>query len=173
LSTAELDGFSALIAGQLKNLSFQQINYLHLYYPIIGKREVDTIKIVDWVRMTHPEIKLVLSKVSTIDYTLSHLLWKEDTPLAMNSWGITEPEYGEAVLPEQLDMILIPLLVFDKKGNRIGYGKGFYDRFLTKCRPDAHKIGLSCFDPVDNIIDVDQYDVPLDLCITPEKIWYF
>jgi 5-formyltetrahydrofolate cyclo-ligase len=173
LNTAELDGFSQRIADQLKKLSFQQVHYLHLYYPIIGKGEVDTIKIVDWVRIAHPEIKLVLSKVSATDHTLSHLLWQEDTPLAMSSWGITEPEYGEAVPPEQLDMILIPLLIFDKKGNRIGYGKGFYDRFLMQCRPDAQKIGLSCFDPVDSILDVDQYDIPLDLCITPEKIWYF
>lgn len=115
----------------------------------------------------------MLSKASKSDNTLMHILWEEDTPLAMNSWGITEPEYGEEVLPEQLDMILIPLLVFDRKGNRIGYGKGFYDRFLAKCRHDAIKVGLSCFEPAEEISDVDQYDVPLDLCITPGKIWYF
>lgn len=173
LTSAELSECSSRIANQLVALSFRQVQYLHLYYPIVGKNEVDTIEIVNWLKENHSHIKLVLSRANKSDNTLTHILWEEDTPLTMNSWGITEPEYGEEVLPEQLDIILIPLLVFDQKGNRIGYGKGFYDRFLTKCRPDAIKVGLSCFQPVEEIFDVDQHDVPLDLCITPGKIWYF
>ena len=71
----------------------------------------------------------------------------------------------------KIDLVLIPLLCFDKKGYRVGYGKGYYDRFLAECRPDVMKIGLSIFEPVDEISDVDEFDVKMDYCITPNKIW--
>mgnify|MGYP003575184065 FL=1 len=91
----------------------------------------------------------------------------------MNEWGITEPVSGVEVLPEQLDIVLIPLLVYDKKGNRVGYGKGFYDRFLSECRSDAMKVGLSFFEPVDLISDANELDIPLDACISPKGIFTF
>ena len=64
-------------------------------------------------------------------------------------------------------MVLVPLLCFDRSGHRVGYGKGYYDRFLRKCRADCKKIGLSMFDPVDEITDAGESDVRLDLVITP------
>ena len=70
-------------------------------------------------------------------------------------------------------MVLVPLLCFDESGHRVGYGKGFYDRFLTKCRPDTQKVGLSYFPPVKEITDADSFDIRLDLCLTPEKVWRF
>jgi 5-formyltetrahydrofolate cyclo-ligase len=91
----------------------------------------------------------------------------------MNSWGITEPESGELVSPKCLDMVLVPLLVFDKQGKRVGYGKGFYDRFLSQCRSNVLKVGLSYFKPIEKIGDADTYDIPLDICVTPDEIWYF
>jgi 5-formyltetrahydrofolate cyclo-ligase len=72
-----------------------------------------------------------------------------------------------------IDLVFIPLLACDLQGNRVGYGKGFYDRFLSKCRYDVKKIGLSFFDPVDKIEDVNVFDIPLDECITPKKTWVF
>jgi len=69
--------------------------------------------------------------------------------------------------------VLVPLLSFDKKGFRVGYGKGFYDRFLMQCKSDCIKIGLSYFDPIDVIDDADEFDVPLDFCITPQKVYVF
>jgi len=69
-----------------------------------------------------------------------------------------------------IDAVLIPLLAFDNQGFRVGYGGGFYDRFLPACRPEALKVGLSFFDPVDVIEDKDQYDIPMDYCVTPTEI---
>jgi 5-formyltetrahydrofolate cyclo-ligase len=74
---------------------------------------------------------------------------------------------------KELDMILIPLLAYDLQGNRVGYGKGFYDRFLAKCKPSVQKVGLSYFEPLDSIAGVDSFDVKLNACINPEKIWRF
>lgn len=70
-------------------------------------------------------------------------------------------------------MVLIPLLAFDKKGYRVGYGKGFYDRFLADCRPDVVKVGLSVFEPIDEIADLNEFDIKMDFCITPNRVWQF
>ena len=69
--------------------------------------------------------------------------------------------------------MLLPLLAFDSKGNRVGYGKGFYDLFLSKCKPDVVKIGLSFFDTEEIIEDVFLEDIRLDYCITPDTIVKF
>jgi 5-formyltetrahydrofolate cyclo-ligase len=69
--------------------------------------------------------------------------------------------------------VFIPLLAFDKSGHRVGYGAGYYDRFLSKCKPDCLKVGLSFFEPVDEISDADEFDVKLNHCVTPSKIWTF
>ena len=70
-------------------------------------------------------------------------------------------------------MVFVPLLAFDKKGHRVGYGKGFYDKFLSECKPDAIKIGLSFFEPEELITDVFESDVKLDYCVTPNSIHAF
>ena len=161
------------ITSAFSALDLSSVYYLHLFYPIIGKAELSTLKIAAFVRLEYPQINLVLSKSNFTDHSLNHIIWTEDTPLAVNNYGITEPESGVEVHPKQIDLVLIPLLVFDLQGYRVGYGKGFYDRFLSQCRPDTKKIGLSFFDPINQIKDIDPYDVKMDLCITPEKIWDF
>ena len=65
------------------------------------------------------------------------------------------------------------MLICDARGNRIGYGKGFYDRFLTNCKPETVKIGLSFFGPEVEISDVFESDVRLDYCVTPNKSYAF
>jgi 5-formyltetrahydrofolate cyclo-ligase len=70
-------------------------------------------------------------------------------------------------------MILLPLLAFDEKGYRVGYGKGFYDRYLSRCRLDILKVGLSMEAPMAEIGDTDAYDMRMDYCVTPEKVWEF
>ncbi|MNY64409.1 5-formyltetrahydrofolate cyclo-ligase family protein [compost metagenome] len=70
-------------------------------------------------------------------------------------------------------MVFVPLLAFDIHGNRIGYGKGFYDKFLAECKPETIKIGLSFFEAVNQIDDVFESDIKLDYCVAPEKIYQF
>jgi 5-formyltetrahydrofolate cyclo-ligase len=90
-----------------------------------------------------------------------------------SAWGIPEPVGGTVVQPTDFDIVLIPLLAFDKYGHRVGYGKGFYDRYLLNCRPDCLKIGISLFDPVDLIEDAESHDIPLDIAICPAKMYDF
>lgn len=91
----------------------------------------------------------------------------------VNSLGISEPENGAAAAPENFDLVLVPLLSFDKAGFRVGYGKGVYDKYLKQVRPDAIKVGLSYFEPLSKIDDTDEFDIPLNYCITPQGIYEF
>jgi 5-formyltetrahydrofolate cyclo-ligase len=72
---------------------------------------------------------------------------------------------------QNIDLVIVPLLAFDKYGNRVGYGKGFYDRFLSKCRSNVIKVGVSFFEPADRITDINPLDIRLDYCITPTRVW--
>jgi len=174
LTTSDIETNSVNILSHLKELPvFSHIRNLHMFYPMTGKKEVDTLLIVNWLRDEHPDIRIILPKSNLQTHTLEHIIWTDETPLAMNEWGITEPEYGELINPQEIDVVFMPLLAFDKKGNRIGYGKGFYDRFLTECREDTLKVGLSYFEPEEQFIEVGEFDIPLDACVTPEKVWQF
>jgi 5-formyltetrahydrofolate cyclo-ligase len=102
----------------------------------------------------------------------SHVL-TPSSELALNRWGIPEPTAAEIVPERELDWILVPLLCFDRRGHRVGYGKGFYDRFLASCRADARKVGVSLLPPADCIGDVNQFDVPLDFCLEGGVVWKF
>jgi 5-formyltetrahydrofolate cyclo-ligase len=93
--------------------------------------------------------------------------------LELNQWGILEPNPQSAIrYPlSEIDLVIVPLLGFDKQGNRVGYGKGFYDRFLARCRSNVIKVGVSFFDPIDGISDITPLDIRLDYCITPTRVW--
>lgn len=150
------------------DLSF--IRNLHIYLPMEGRREADTWQIVDKVRREHPHVRLIIPKVDV--GRLSHFYFEGLHQVKTNMWGIPEPVQGVPADPAIIDMVIIPLLAADKNGNRVGYGKGFYDRFLKDCKPYCRKIGLSLFPLIDKI-DVDDFDVPLDAVVLPNDLQEF
>ncbi|KFC18761.1 5-formyltetrahydrofolate cyclo-ligase [Chryseobacterium sp. FH1] len=95
-----------------------------------------------------------------------------DSEFEINSWGIKEPVSNVASNVE-LDYVLTPLLYCDALGNRVGYGKGFYDQFFFEYSKVEKKIGLNFFPPSEIISDVYEKDVQLDTLITPDKILIF
>lgn len=161
---------SLTIANRLLSLPiWNAINY-HIFLPISSKNEVDTSFILS---ILHGKDKnIILPKISE-ENTLQHILLTDNTKIVANSWGVPEPIEGIEVMVSKIDVVFLPLLAFDKKGNRVGYGKGFYDSFLSQCKIDVIKVGLSTFEAEDNIIDVNENDIPLDFCVTPEKIYSF
>ena len=169
----KVERLSLSVLENFSSLSFNGIQYIHIFYPIKSKHEFNSLLLADWIRTYHPEIKLVLPKSNFQDQTLTNILWTSETLLSVNRWGITEPEDGLKIAPQDIDMVIIPLLAFDKQGNRLGYGKGFYDRFLATCRPEVEKLGISLFEPEEAFEEVDLNDVPLTSCITPKGIWKF
>lgn len=165
--------FNVKLLKQFKSLSLEGIAYFHTFLPVLAKKEPNTLLLIEYLKKNYPSIKIVVPKSDLQTNAMTHYVLGEQE-LVTNKWGIAEPQ-GSAhqVAVELIDMVLLPLLTFDLEGNRVGYGKGYYDRFLSTCRPDVRKIGLSLFDPVDKIIDSEAHDIPLDVCITPTKVWFF
>ncbi len=144
-----------------------EIDYLHTYLPITRLREVDTLAIIQMLKKRYSNVGLVLSRTDMAQGTMSNHLVVGQMSLVENDWGIPEPQNTQPFDGILIDVVLVPLLVADKHGHRVGYGKGFYDRFLGQLRPDALKVGLSLFPVIDHIDDTNEHDVPLDLIITP------
>lgn len=153
------------------DLSF--VHVLHTFLPIVEKKEVDTWLILDRVRREFPHIRISIPKVNSQTGVFDSFYFEGLHQLALNEWGIQEPKQGIPTEPEKVDLVLIPLLAYDKDGHRVGYGKGFYDKFLSTCRSDCKKIGLSLFDAEETISDANQLDIKLDLCITPAQAIQF
>jgi len=172
LLTEEQINFLSLqiIDRTLQNVNLSE-KVISLYFPIAQKKEINT-----WLLFNRDTLSSV-TFVSTIsDFTTSllrHIAIDHSTNFAINSWGIPEPVWGEKIKDTDIDIVIVPLLAFDFRGYRVGYGKGFYDRFLINCRKDCLFLGLSFFEPIDHISDINTYDIPLHICITPNKVWNF
>jgi 5-formyltetrahydrofolate cyclo-ligase len=156
------------IVAQLKKMDWSVCRYLHVYRAIHRYNEPDLSEFYAWLKENHPKIQLVVSLSDLTAYSMSHYVWDEHTIFVENKWGIQEPVDGVPVNEIILDVILVPMLVADRKGNRIGYGKGFYDRFLAQCRPDARTVGVSFFDVLTEEIDAGPWDIPLKSIVTPK-----
>lgn len=173
LSAAEYDTLNRQLLAQFKTLDLAKVKCLHIFLPILSRKEPDTNLIIKWLQETHPQIKLVFPKTNFADNSMQSFLKDSNLRLAVNSHGITEPVSGTEVDPKEIDMIILPLLCFDQHGYRVGYGKGFYDRFITQCCENVQLVGLSFFEPVDEISDVNQYDKKMQMCVTAERVWEF
>lgn len=161
------------IMQQLQQRDWSGATYVHIYLPIVKMSEIDTWPFIAWLQEYFPKVNIVVSRSNPNDFTMQHYRFVDRTFLVENKWGILEPIEGDLIDVKLLDVVLIPLLVADKDGNRVGYGKGFYDRFLEGCRSDCLKLGLSLFEPVDQIDDLHAQDIPLDKLITPKGTYSF
>lgn len=153
------------------DVELSSIKILHLFLPIESKRELNTWPIIERLQKTLPHIQLVLPRVR--ENEMDSILFEGPTQLIKTKWGMVEPKEGKPVNPWDIDLILVPLLAVDKQGHRVGYGKGFYDRFLKSCRPDCIKVGVSFFEPEALIQEKLEADVILNRCITPTKTHQF
>lgn len=170
ISQEQLSSQSITIANKLLECKIWSWDYYHIYLPILEKKEVDTSYILSILQGKDKNV--VLPKMLPKN-TLSHYLLTDNTIIRKNNWNVPEPQDGLQVPAQMIDVVLMPLLAFDQQGNRVGYGKGFYDKFLDTCRADVIKIGLSFFEAEKAIDDVHHTDIPLDFCVTPTKIYEF
>ncbi|NQD72398.1 5-formyltetrahydrofolate cyclo-ligase [Sphingobacterium shayense] len=173
LSPEQLSTFNDRILDHLLNLDYSAITYVHTFLPIRDNNEPNMWRYIERVKKLYPRIRLVISRSNPIDHSMDHFLYSSELELVENRWGIAQPKSGLRIEEAKLDLVIVPLLVADQNGGRVGYGKGFYDRFLAKCRPDCLKVGVSFFDPVANISDVDRYDILLDKLVTPQAVISF
>ncbi len=152
---------------------FYDTNILMSYWPLEEQAEINVFLMTDYLQFRMPELQIAYPVADFDAVTMKIMMADDDTEFRKNEYGIAEPVNGTAIAASSIDMIFVPLLVFDVNGFRIGYGKGFYDRFLPSCRTDAVKIGFSYFEPVPAIDDINQFDVPLTAGITPGHIYEF
>ncbi len=170
-SDETIENLSLAIANKLLQLDIWNNTYFHLFLTIDEQKEVDTEFILQILAGKDKEIVVAKSDFKTTQMT--HFLLTDNTKFIKNKYNIPEPIDGLEVPVSKIDVVFVPLLTFDTKGNRVGYGKGFYDNFLSKCKPETIKIGLSFFEAEELISDVFLSDIRLDYCVTPKTIYKF
>lgn len=171
LSFDVIEDLSLQIANQALKLPIWNFENYHVFLTIHEHKEVQTDYLLHI--LNGKDKNVIVSKSDFETRTMNHVLLTDNVTIKKNEWNIPEPQNGFSVTDEQIDVVFVPLLAYDVFGNRVGYGKGFYDLFLSKCKPDVVKIGLSFFDAEPIIFDSYELDIRLDYCVTPNKIYDF
>jgi 5-formyltetrahydrofolate cyclo-ligase len=169
----DLQQQTALLAFNFKKVMLPPVRYLLSYNALASRREFDVSVCEEILKQQNPVMRVAWPKIHVDMLDMEAGLVEKDGLFIKNKFNILEPISGDIVPPEQLDVIFVPLIAFDVRGYRVGYGKGYYDRYLSQCRADAVKIGFSFFDAIEYIEDIDEFDVPLNFCITPRRIYEF
>lgn len=162
-----------LILLNFQKIDFSNVKLIFSFLPIESLHEPDTYNLTRYLTHMLPDIQISYPIINSATQEMDAMIVNDDTNFIAGKLGITEPEDGTIAQPFDIDLALIPLLIFDTSGYRVGYGKGFYDRFLKKCKADILKVGICYFQPVNKIDDTNQFDVPLNYCVTPESIYEF
>lgn len=170
LSLEERDALSFDIVNKCLSLPLWEALTFHLFLPIEKQAEIDTTILLTLLQGKDKQV--ILSKMSP-EKELIHFLLTEQTRIREGKWGVPEPDGGLAITTNQIEVVFVPLIIFDRIGHRVGYGKGYYDRFLSQCSPNTIKVGLSFFEAVDKIVSTANHDIALDYCITPKKVYTF
>lgn len=170
LSKTQIEDRSISIANRCLELPIWNKQIMHIFLSIENQKEVDTSFLRTLLHGKDKEI--VIPKIIDSE-RLQHFLLTDHTLFKKNSLGIPEPVSGIEIKPSLIDVVFIPLLSFDYKGNRVGYGKGYYDRFLLNCKEECLKIGLSFFEEEQCVFDVEDTDISLDFCVTPKQVYQY
>lgn len=159
---------SKKIADNLvKSFDFES-ELISVFLPISRLNEVDTNFMIERLSLKNT----LCSPVSDFsNFSMKHLELNGSTVITENAWGIPEPSESHSFSPKDISVVLVPLLISDRKGNRLGYGKGFYDRFLSETRDDVLIIGINFFEPIDTLPEVGPLDVALHYLVTPQKVF--
>lgn len=171
LTVSEIEKNNDLILLQFQKIALPFIDVVHSYIASEDLREPDTSLILRYLEFKNLQLKIAAPKIDVETLRMTHYHITSYDQLQKNIYGIEEPVSGVIILPKDVDLALIPLLAFDRSGHRVGYGKGYYDRFLEDCRKDVLKIGISFFEPVELVEDSDSHDITLDFCVTPLSIY--
>jgi len=170
LSKDEISLFSKRIFQNFINYFRPVSNQkIHIFIPIEKFKEINTQIFIDYFLSRN--IKVFVPKI--VDTKLISVEIFSDTQFETNNWGISEPVSNEDSEVLDFDFVITPLLYCDFKGNRVGYGKGFYDQFFENISKNSKKIGVNYFNPDDMIDDVWENDIPLDYLVTPTEVLSF
>jgi 5-formyltetrahydrofolate cyclo-ligase len=152
----------------LSDLKYDNIN---VFLSSDSKKEVQTNSIIEKILEIGKLVSVPLSNYS--DLSMKAVSFKKGDLTTKDQFGIPTPVIIEIIDSKSIAIVIVPLLCFDKRGYRCGYGKGMYDRFLNECNKEVVTIGLSFFEPIDEIIDTNKFDVPLDYVINSKTFFRF
>lgn len=162
---------SKIIKKTIDFIKNYDLKYVHCFLPIKTKYEINTLPIIKYC--WDSDIKVLIPVSNFEDGTLKSAEFNPNTKTLQTKNNITEPMEPIWYKNKTIDIIITPLLAFDLKGHRVGYGKGFYDRFFSTVNQDTKIIGLSLFEACKKIENTNENDIPLTYCVTPQKIYSF
>ena len=172
LSSSEFEeNSSLLIQNTIELIKKYELKFIHCFLPIHTKDEINTSPIVQYCWKNN--IKVVVPVSNFEEGTMRNAAFSPDTKTKQTKYNISEPINPIWIENDKIDLVITPLLAFDLKGYRVGYGKGFYDRFFASLHKDVKKIGISLFKPCELIEDTNEHDIPLTCCVTPNKNYSF
>jgi 5-formyltetrahydrofolate cyclo-ligase len=171
LSPNEIERISSQVQVLVGDSFSFKGKYISLFLPIERQHEINTYGLLEEIirQGGFP----VVSKAHFSDLSMNLFLYESSSQLTLSDYGIPEPIGGIEISAKKLDIVFVPLLALDKKGFRVGYGKGFYDRLLDSCKQGCLFIGLHLFDEFTPIDDIDQNDIALHMCFTPKGKYDF
>ncbi|PWL40095.1 5-formyltetrahydrofolate cyclo-ligase [Flagellimonas aquimarina] len=170
ITNSKISDYSIILANHVLQIPIWDFFCFHIFLSIEENKEIDTLPIITLLQGKDKNV--VVPKVNG-ENSMENYLLTDNTVFKKNKWHIPEPVEGIKIPENQIDVVFLPLLAFDEKGNRVGYGKGYYDTFLNKCKTGTIKIGLSLFEAENSISDIHENDVGLDYCVTPKKVYKF
>ena len=173
LTAVERSKLDDLLLIQFQSTDIPAIESVLTYWPIEKNNEPNTHLFMDYLHFLFPDLIVLYPVCDTATGKMKAVQVNDDTAFVQKAFGVHEPAAGEERSAADIDMVITPLLAVDKNGYRVGYGKGFYDKFLSLTRPDCFKTGFCYFELVDSIDDCHEFDVPLNSCITPYSTYVF
>ncbi len=156
------------IANHLENSFSFEGELISIFLPISRLYEVDTRFILERFSLSNTFCAPI---ADFENHSMQHVELNSKTIITVNEWGIPEPNNGHAFSEKDITVVIVPLLISDLKGNRLGYGKGFYDRFLAKLGDDVSIIGINYFEPLQSLPEVNEFDVPVHYLVTGDSIF--
>ncbi len=172
LKRKETTKFNDLLLIELQQTELPFLHNVLSYYPLEELNEPDTFLITRYLKFINPQLQIAYPRIKE-DGNMMAIIENIDSEFEINKYGINELSAGAIMHPNDIDLVIVPLLACNYKGHRVGYGKGFYDKYLNQCNESVLKVGLSFFDPIDAITDLHNFDVPLTHCITPDLVYEF
>tara|TARA_B110000495_G_C23032286_1_gene615193 strand:+ start:573 stop:1172 length:600 start_codon:yes stop_codon:yes gene_type:complete len=171
LPLSERKSYSEQIFNLIKSHFGLENKTIHIFLPISKFNEINTAFFIEFLLELKCTVATSITHFSPPG--LSHCIINKETSYETDKFGISSPLEGVSISEDKIDVVIVPLLTFDNQGARVGYGKGLYDRFLSQCNPNCVKIGVSFFEPTTAISGVNENDIRLDYCATPNKIYKF
>ena len=162
---------SRIIHNLIELIKKIQPTCIHCFLTINQKSEINTKPIIEYCWENH--IDVIVPVTDFTNNTLKNAKFEPSTKTELTQNYIPEPIDPIWANDRDIDFVIAPLLAYDAMGNRVGFGRGFYDRLFSSLNNEVKRVGVSFFEPCEIVVDIDSYDIPLTHCVTPQMTYFF